>query len=51
MVEVSCQNYDGDEDCQKCCKHGYIFSCPEDCPDYIDFFGHKKGAERKEVEQ
>ena len=44
-VEESCMNYDGDEDCYKCCKHGYIFSCAG-CDDYVDFFGnHKKPKE------
>ena len=43
MIEKSCMNYDGDEDCNKCCKNGYIFDCPADCPDYEDIFGHKKG--------
>lgn len=39
MVEQSCTNYCGDEDCYKCCKHGIIFSCPNPCHDYLDFFG------------
>lgn len=39
MVEQSCMNYDGDEDCYKCCKHGIIYFCPNPCPDYVDFFG------------
>ena len=42
MIEKSCMNYDGDRDCNKCCKNGYIYDCPADCPDYVDFFGHKK---------
>ena len=41
MIEKGCMNYDGDDDCHKCCKQGYIFSCPDDCEDYINFFGHK----------
>lgn len=41
MVRTDCMNYDGDIDCKKCCKHGYIYSCPEPCEDYIDFCGHK----------
>ena len=49
MIEYSCMNYDGDEDCHKCCKHGYIYGC-EDCEDYIDFFGHKHTVKNEEEE-
>lgn len=27
MINTSCSNWDGDEDCNKCTKHGYIFGC------------------------
>ena len=27
MINTSCPYYDGDEDCDKCVKHGFIFSC------------------------
>ena len=40
MINIDCQYYDGDRDCNKCCKHGYIFGC-EGCDDYKDFFGIK----------
>lgn len=46
MIDKSCLNYDGDEDCNKCCVHGYIFSCPDNCADYNGFFPH----DRKEVQ-
>lgn len=39
MIEYGCMNYDGDEDCHKCCKHGYIHGC-EGCKDYTDIFGN-----------
>lgn len=39
MIECGCMNYDGDQDCDKCTIHGYIYGC-EECDDYIDFFGH-----------
>ena len=42
MIDKSCLNYDGGEDCNKCCKRGYIFSCPSDCPDYKGFFPHDR---------
>ena len=34
-VKKWCSYYDGDEDCNKCGKHGYIYSCAgcEDCDD------------------
>ena len=50
MIDKSCLNYDGDEDCNKCCVHGYIFSCPVPCPDYNGFFSHDK-QESKENER
>jgi hypothetical protein len=27
MIHKGCQYYDGDEDCIKCAKHGYISTC------------------------
>ena len=43
MVYKHCVNYDGDEDCHKCCSPNhdkYIFSCPANCADYRDCFGY-----------
>ena len=34
IIEKSCFNYDGDEDCHKCAAYGYIYSCPNPCPEY-----------------
>ena len=48
MIDKSCLNYDGDEDCNKCCVHGYIFSCPVPCPDYKGFFPDRKEQEGKQ---
>ena len=50
MIYPDCMNNDSDDDCGKCCKHGYILACEEDCPDYVNFFGYdihgkKKGAD------
>jgi len=42
MVYKHCVNYDGDEDCHKCCAPGhpkYMFDCPAGCEDYKDCFG------------
>lgn len=39
MIEKSCMCFDGDDDCNKCVKHGIIYSCPVPCHDYLDFFG------------
>lgn len=35
-VYKHCIHYDGDEDCDKCCVHGYIFNCPSNCKEYLD---------------
>lgn len=40
-----CSNWDGDEDCNKCCVCGYIFFCPDPC-EYSD--GNNKRKEVKE---
>ena len=48
MIDYSCLNYDGDEDCHKCCKHGYIFGC-DGCEDYEGYFTKKKEAKNEEV--
>ena len=49
-ARVDCMNYDGDDDCMKCCKRGYITICPEPCDDYVDFFGNKDEKEGKKLE-
>lgn len=36
MIDTTCQYYDGDEDCHKCVKNGFIFSCPANCPERFD---------------
>ena len=38
MIYDDCIHYCGDDDCNKCSKHGYIFSC-DGCDDYTDFYG------------
>ena len=46
MINSSCMNYDGDDDCKKCTVNGYIFSCPNPCKDYVGFFsGAKQDSE------
>ena len=35
-VYKDCAHYDGDEDCHKCCLHGFIFNCPSNCKEYTD---------------
>jgi hypothetical protein len=27
MIDYGCPNYVGDEDCNKCMRFGYVFSC------------------------
>ena len=41
MIYQFCINYDGDEDCHKCVKRGYIFECPPSCKDGKDVYGRK----------
>ena len=50
-ARVDCVNYDGDEDCMKCCKRGYIFGCPEPCEDFVDFWGNTDGDKESEGER
>lgn len=38
MINCSCMNYDGDDDCKVCAVRGYIYACPDPCPDYRGFF-------------
>lgn len=45
MIDYSCMNYDGDDDCKKCCVRGYIYDCPIPCEDYVGFFPHDKQIE------
>lgn len=44
MIEYGCIYNDSDEDCNKCVKHGYIFSC-DGCDDYVNFFGYTRKDE------
>lgn len=41
MIHVDCIHYDGDEDCNKCGKCGYFYSCAG-CDDYDDGSGRTK---------
>ena len=50
MIHCDCNHYEGDDDCNKCGKHGYIFGC-DGCEDYTNFFGYqpnKKGGNNNE---
>ena len=47
MIHTDCMNYDGDEDANKCCKHGYIFGCDPECEDYVNFFGYDIHGKKK----
>ena len=48
MIDKSCLNFDGDEDCNKCTKHGYlIYGCPYDCQDYRGFFDDKQAVKEE----
>lgn len=52
MFRTDCRNWDGDGDCSKCCKQGYIYSCSEPCEDYEGFRGQKdKIADKKDGEE
>lgn len=44
-IKFDCQHNDSDEDCNKCCKHGIIWSC-NGCEDYKSMF--VKEVERNE---
>ena len=41
MTDFSCIYNDSDDECYKCTRKGYIFSC-RDCEYYTDFFGNHK---------
>ena len=36
-----CSNWDGDEDCNKCCVYGIIYCCPDPC-EYSDSNNQKE---------
>ena len=40
MIDKSCMNWVGDDDCNICCIHGYIYRCPMPCKDYDGLFPH-----------
>ena len=40
-IKFDCQHNLSDDDCGKCSIMGYIFDCPDDCFEYIDWFGNK----------
>ncbi len=48
-IDRSCMNFDGDEDCNKCGARGYIYSCPENCPDYLGSYPSKKSTNEDET--
>jgi hypothetical protein len=48
MIDKCCLNYDGDEDCNKCCVYGYIYSCPRDCPEAVYVWSSPKNRRKQE---
>ena len=40
-INLDCQHFVGDSDCNRCSVMGYIFDCPADCEEYKDFFGRQ----------
>ena len=48
MIDKCCLNYDGDEDCDKCCVYGYIYSCPRDCPEAVYVWSSPKNRRKQE---
>ena len=49
MIKYDCQHYAGDEDCHKCSVVGLIISCPQECEEYIDYFGKQPNKEDLEA--
>ena len=47
MIDKSCWNFVGDDDCNKCIIYGFIYSCPVDCECYEECFT-KSGKEQEE---
>ena len=50
MIFTDCMNYDGDTDCMKCTKRGYMYECPDECSDYENFFGYDVNGNKKRDE-
>ena len=49
-VNLDCQHFVGESDCNRCKVMGYIFDCPADCEEYKDHFGrqpYKKDLEKQ----
>lgn len=48
MFRTDCINWDGDGDCNKCTKYGYIFSCPELCDGFENHIEKSSGMKNWE---
>ena len=50
MIDRCCLCYDGDKDCDRCVKHGYIYTCAG-CEDavYVTAKPYKEEQENNEV--
>lgn len=47
MINYDCRHYCGDDDCNKCSKQGYFYSCAG-CEDYTNFFGFMPNKTKQE---
>lgn len=40
-VNLDCQHFVGDSDCNRCTVMGHIFDCHAECNEFVDYFGRQ----------
>lgn len=51
MLNLDCQHIHVDDDSARCAVCGWIFECPYNCAEYINYFGNKPYADQTEIEK
>lgn len=50
-LNYDCQKLDHDEDKARCSVCGWIFDCPAECSEYVDYFGRKPNKQKTPLEE
>ena len=49
-LKLDCQKLDHDEDSARCSVCGWIYDCPTECSEYVNFFGKQPYKNNTEIE-
>ena len=51
MFNYDCSKLDHDEDSARCSVCGWIYDCPAECSEYVNFFGKQPYKKKSPLEE